>query len=78
MYIFEYILWYLLAFLIIILIKFLFRKIKKRLWLQIIIILFELFLGVLLAYLIMTGPNWYIQEFTSAFYVILFKNTHSL
>ena len=72
MYIFEYILWYLLAFLIIILIKFLFRKIKKRLWLQIIIILFELFLGVLLAYLIMTGPNWYIQEFTSAFYIILF------
>lgn len=72
MYIFVYVLWYLLAFLIFILIKFLFRKIKRRLWLQIIIILVELFLGVLLAYLVMTGPIWYILIFASAFYIILF------
>ena len=72
MYIFEYILWYIIAFLIFILIQFLFRKIIKKLWLRIIIILFELFLGIGLAYLIMTGPNWYIQKFSSAFYIVLF------
>ncbi len=73
MHIFIYILWFLLAFTHLFLIRYLFRNIKRKIYVDIIIIIVELFASLGCAFFVMLTSKGFIaiHPFVSALYIVL-------
>ena len=76
MFIFVYILWFLFALFSLILIRFLMRKLKRKLYIDIILIIVEIFDSVGCAFFVMTTPNEFaiIDPLVSVIYIITFMD----
>jgi len=76
MFIFVYVLWFLFALFNLILTRFLMRKFKRKLYINIILIVVEIFASIGCAFFVMTTPNEFaiIHPLVSVIYIVTFMD----